>query len=289
MDPLNGMEVFVRVADALSLSTAARQLEVTPSAISKVLSKLEARLGVQLLTRTTRQVRLTDAGRIYLERSRRILAAVKAAEQLTMQPAATSQVTLACPPGVFRDLLQPRLSALVSQPRLSLALDLRDAADGADVVVRTVPAGSSERPLGSVRYGLYASPVYLERRGAPLRPQDLERHDCLLVTSAEPVLRMRVGGRLVAVPISCRVRASSDDALRELALRGLGIARLTHSAAAEAVRHRQLAPVLDSFELEPYELTVEASGGESAQVVREWVLGSAELAGSIVRRAAEAR
>lgn len=289
MDQLNGMDVFVRVAEALSLSTAARQLRVTPSAVSKVLSKLETRLGVQLLARTTRQVRLTEAGRTYLERSRRILAAVKAAEAGAAQPAGGTQVTLACPPGVFRELLQPRLSALVSQQKLSLDLDLRDTADTADVVVRAVPAGSTERPLGSVRFGLYASPAYLERRGAPLRPQDLERHDCLLVTGAESAVRVRVAGRLVTVPLSCRVRASSEDALKELAIRGLGIARLAQSAAVDAVRQRQLVPVLDAFELEPYELTVEASGGEPAQLVREWVLGSADLASSIVRRVAEAR
>lgn len=261
MDSLSGMDVFVQVAEARSLSVAARHLGVTPSAVSKTLSKLEARLGVRLLNRTTRQVSLTEDGRSFLERCRRILAEVRDAEAAVsrsrLEPG--GRVRVSCPAGIFRRFLQPRLPTLLERfPQLGLDLSLRDAwvdpmTESLDLSVGFSRASESplvQKRLATWRLRLVAAPGYLARRGTPKTVEALSGHDLLawLDDWRAADWRLRTGpgsNAMTAVSTVGRVGSSSLDVLRELALEGRGIARLPEGLVAEDLKKGALTALLD--------------------------------------------
>lgn len=260
MDSLSGMEVFVQVAEARSLSVAARHLGVTPSAVSKTLSKLEARLGVRLLNRTTRQVSLTEDGRGFLERCRRILAEVRDAEAAVSRSRTEpgGRVRLSCPPGVFRKLLAPRLGLLLERyPQLGLDVALRDAwvdpmAEGVDISVgfsRVTESPLIQKKLATWKLRVFAAPGYLSRRGTPKTVEALASHDLLpwLTDWRGGEWRFRVAGQVVGVPAVGRVGSASLEALRELALDGRGLVRLPDGILADDVKKGALVPVLDEL------------------------------------------
>src|SRR5450830_74243 len=188
MDSLNGFTVFVQVAETRSFVAAGRLLSVSASAIGKSVVRLEERLGVRLFHRSTRSVTLTAEGTLFLERSRRILAEIEAAE---LELSATRQA----PRGRLRIslplvtmLVMPALTAFMHRyPAIELDVDFSDRLvdvieEGFDIVMRTgEPADSRlmSRPLGSYRLQLVASPGYLARRGTPEAPADLAQHACL--------------------------------------------------------------------------------------------------------------
>lgn len=260
MDSLTGMSVFVRVADAKSLSIAARQLGVTPSAISKTLAKFEAHLGVQLLHRTTRQVNLTEDGRGFYERCRRILAEVRDAETAVHQSSEVprGRVRVAAPEGVGRALLLPAVPELLSQhPGLTAAVVVASDAvdligDGFDVAVTNQEHGADtslvQRRLGAFRRGLFASPEYLRLRGMPQGPAALTEHDCVCL-ERENGWRLRCRDGELVVTINPRVTTNSSEALLALALAGQGISCLLEAEAWVPVQRGELLRVLDGHDL----------------------------------------
>src|SRR6201996_3280596 len=188
---LEGLEVFLRVAERRSFRQAADDLGITPSAVSQTVRALEARLGVALLTRTTRSVGLTEAGERFVERARpafeEIVAAGDAARDLAERP--SGLLRLAVPRAVVPLLIQPVLASfaqaypevvveiVASEELVDLARDAFDAGIrlgefiAADMVaIRLTP---------SFRYAIVASPSYLERRGRPAAPEDLQHHSCV--------------------------------------------------------------------------------------------------------------
>ncbi|GKS92107.1 LysR family transcriptional regulator [Acidovorax sp. SUPP2539] len=260
------LEVLVLVAERGSLSAAARQLGVSPSAVSKAMSRLEARLGVQLLQRSTRRVLLTPEGTQLYQGAKRLLADLNDLEAdvaARSAPRGTVRIGASTSTGAVLLLpLVPRLRAL--HPGLSLDLyftdhvvDLADA--GIDIAIRWGALPASDvvaRLLGHTRQIVVAAPQYLARHGEPRHPDDLHRHVRLgwNYPRAIPHWPFMVDGRRVAVDIGHAIRVNDGDVMRRLALEGAGLARLSLYHAWDDVANGRLVPVLEAFnagDLEP--------------------------------------
>jgi len=234
MTDLLDYEIFTRVIKAGSLSAAARELHSTPAMISKRLTRLEDRLGVKLLHRTTRRLKPTEVGQSFYERVLAVLAAVADAESLAAidndRPRGLLRVSL--PTSFGRLHVAPRLKDFLdTYPELRLQVDLNDdyvdlAAGGFDVAVRigTLPDSTLiARRLASNRRVLCASPAYLEKYGAPRELEDLDRHRLL---AAEPQTAWRLEGPTgpVTYKPQSSLQTNSSELVREAVLTGLGIA-----------------------------------------------------------------
>lgn len=260
MESLNGFMVFVQVAETRSFVAAGRLLGVSASAVGKSVVRLEEKLGVRLFHRSTRSVTLTAEGALFLERSRRILAEIEAAE-LELSQASTA------PRGRLRVSL-PMVSALVlpvlgdfmrHYPEIELDLDFTDRMvdvieEGFDAVVRTgepVDSRLTARRLGEFRSHLVASPAYLARRGTPMVPADLQQHTCLHYRfpnsgKLEPwTLRQIPGEPALAIPTS--MVCNNIETRLCFALQGLGIAYLPEFAIREPLADGRLQPVLATY------------------------------------------
>lgn len=257
MDNLNGFVVFVRVAETRSFVAASRLLGVSASAIGKSVARLEEKLGVRLFHRSTRSVTLTAEGTLFLERSRRILAEIEAAElelsQATAAPRGRLRVSL---PLVSSLVLQVLGEFMREYPAIELDLDFTDRLvdvieEGFDVVVRTGnPTDSrlSARKLGHFNSMLVASPEYLARRGIPKVPAGLLEHTCLHYRlphtgKLEPwALRQAPGDPELQIPTS--MICNNIETRVCFALQGLGIAYLPEFAIAELLADGRLLAVL---------------------------------------------
>ncbi len=260
------LEMLVLVAERGSLSAAARQLGISPSAVSKTMSRLEARLGVQLLQRSTRRLQLTPEGAQLYERGKRVLADLDELEAcVAVRSAPRGLVRINTSSSTGKMLLVPLVPRLLAtHPGLSLEISLSDqivdlVEAGIDIAIRwgqLPPSDMVARLLGRTRQVILASPAYLERMGRPGHPQELGRHVRLgwSYQRAIPHWPFVVDGRRVAVEIGEVVRVNDGDAMRELALAGAGLARLSLYHAWEDLRAGRLVPVLEDFntgDLEP--------------------------------------
>ena len=262
MDTPGEIAVFVEVAQAGSFAGAAARLGLTPSAVSKIVSRLEERLGARLLNRTTRAQTLTQAGAVYLEHAERILAETGLAEAAVRDHATspTGSLKVAATDAFAIMVIVPFLKSFLPRyPRLSVTITHGDGevdlvAEGVDVAIRfarpTNPAFVSRR-ITDDPYVLCASPGYLERRGVPAAPADLSGHDCLTVHA-----RGRTSRRwtLERGEERAAVRASGPFsgiglAVREAALSGLGIARLASYLVRPEIEAGLLVPVLPDWDL----------------------------------------
>jgi len=251
------MRTFERVAAHESLAAAARELGLSPSAVSKQIRALEDRLEVKLLHRTTRRVTLTQAGRAYLEQARKILGEVEELEHtvrgLHAEPRGTLRVS--APQDFGRLYLCEAVGAFAAEyPHLRIEFEMTDRKvdlvdEGFDVVVRVAKLASSTlvmRRLGRCERVLCASPAYLETYGAPASPAQLGSHNCIEYDYAESnAWTFRVGGRRQAVAATGRLRANSAWALRALALAGQGIALLPRFLVHEDLAQGRLVALLD--------------------------------------------
>jgi DNA-binding transcriptional LysR family regulator len=260
MDSLSGFTVFVQVAETRSFVAAGRLLGVSASAVGKRVARLEEKLGVRLFHRSTRSVTLTAEGMLFLERSRRILSEIEAAEQELSQASATPRGRLRVSLPLVSSLVLPVLGDfMAAYPEIELDLDFTDRMvdvieEGFDAVVRTGSAADSRltaRRLGTFRSLLVASPEYLAQRGVPRTPNDLLGHACLHY-------RYPNSGKLEAWPLR---RAAGEPELSLpttmicnnietrvcFALRGRGIACLPEFAIREALADGRLLPVLANY------------------------------------------
>lgn len=257
MDSLNGFVVFVQVAETRSFVAAGRLLGVSASAVGKSVARLEEKLGVRLFHRSTRSVTLTAEGTLFLERSRRILAEIEAAELELSQAAAVPRGRLRVSLPLVSSLVLPALGEFMrAYPEIELDLDFTDRMvdvieEGFDAVVRTgEPADLrlSARRLGNFRLLLVASPDYLARRGTPRTPADLRQHACLhyrfpnsgkLETWA---LRQAPGEPELQLPTS--MICNNIETRVCFALQGLGIAYLPDFAIRDLLADGRLESVL---------------------------------------------
>jgi DNA-binding transcriptional LysR family regulator len=258
-DRAREMEVFSSVAQSGSFSAAGRALGLTPSAVSRTIDRIEARLGVRLMLRTTRVLTLTAEGQTYLGAARRILADLEDAEQsIADQGAPRGRVRVSAALAHGRMSVVPLLGAFVRlYPHILVDISLTDAvvdvaAGQADVAIRFGKLPDSPltaRRLGETGRTVVASPDYLARRGTPRVPEDLHDHDCLNFNfrRAEPVWPFRRDGRDYALTVSGPVEANNGETLTQLALAGVGVTRVGNFSVADAIDDGRLVPLLEDF------------------------------------------
>lgn len=263
MDHYKRMAVFSEVAAAGSMTAAARQLGMTPSAVSQQLRLLEASLGLALLHRSTRKLTLTEAGARYLEGCNAMVAAARAAEQALARhrDEPEGELRIAAPIG-FGSLLAEALAPLRQYPKLSLSLlvddtviDLIEArVDIALRVVGQLPDSSLvARRLGAMQAQMCAAPNYLQAHGWPQHPRDLAQHAWLggrPLGSAQDTLQLTgPGGERAEVAVTARVRASQVTALHALCVAGWGISVVVSEDDRRALQDGRLVPVLPQWRL----------------------------------------
>ena len=260
MDRFHLMNVFIAVAEEESFSAGARRLGMSPPAATRAIAMLEARLGIKLLTRTTRYVRATDAGVRYLESARRILTELDEVDEAVAGVHAIPRGQIAITaPALFGNMyvLPCVVDYLKKYPHVSASTQFLDRIvnlleEGVDVGVRIgeLPDSSIRAiPVGSVRRVICASPQYLEVHGHPKVPGDLIKHT---VISARPVTpnaewKLGVGKNTVAVKVSPRLTVTSNDAAIQAALQGFGVTRLMSYQVAGHVSAGRLKLVLDDY------------------------------------------
>lgn len=256
MDHLQAMRTFAAVAALGSFAEAARRLRLSPSAVTRSVAALEDRLGLTLLNRTTRSVKLTERGRIYLDSCQRILEDIDMAERLVRgEDAAPRGILTISAPVVFGRLhVLPVVTALLAFfPDLDVRLILSDrivhlVEDGIDVTVRIgllTDSGLIATRLGEVSRVLVASPDYIGRRGMPFAPADLADHDIVAFEGLDATNDWRVGD--AAVRLEPRLAVNSADAAIAAAEQGAGITRALSYQVEAAIATGRLVPVLEAF------------------------------------------
>ncbi|KQQ78062.1 LysR family transcriptional regulator [Rhizobium sp. Leaf321] len=253
------MQVFVRVVEAGSFSQAARLLLMTPSTVSKLISRTESRLGVRLVKRSTRQLALTNEGRIFYERSLALLEELAEIERDIAQDAVSASGTIRVNASVaFGTLgLEPVLLALwEAQPNIVVDLSLSDEMvnlylDRTDVAFRVGSLQDSTivaRRIGTARRKIVAAPIYLERYGEPKTVDDLVRHNCLGFNfrRAAPVWPLKESGRIVDRAVVGSLLANNGETVRRMALAGVGLARLGDYHVRADIADGRLVEVLSS-------------------------------------------
>lgn len=251
------LEVFVRVVELGSFSAAARAFGMTPSAVSRLVLRLETRLGVRLLNRSTRLVQLTPEGATFHERGARVLADLDAAEQGVSAPDVPRgrlRVSANVPFG-HRFLIPLLPGFLARYPEVTVDATLTDVVidileQKTDVAVRAGPLKSSTlmaRKLGQTGKLIVGAPDYLARCGTPRTPADLAGHNLLGFNyrRATDDWPLRDGDRIVDVPVAGNALISDGDALRRLTVAGAGLSRLARFQAEEDLATGRLVAVLE--------------------------------------------
>lgn len=250
------MNAFVRVVECGSFAAAANDLGVTPSALSKLVTRIEARLGVRLLARTTRRLVLTAEGDLFLARSRDILTSIEAAEAevtaASRQPRGHLKISVGT--ALAKQILGPALPVFLARyPDITVELHVSDhqvdlIAEQVDVAIRSGALGDSTlvaRKLGDATRVICASPLYLRKHGSPRVPADLLAHNCLTLPGPawshwpfhthEGINRLAISGTFTS---------DNADLLLDMAVTGLGIARLADFMVARAIQQGTLVPLL---------------------------------------------
>ena len=264
MDRFHAIQVFISVADRGGFAAAARNLGMSPPAVTRAIAMLEDRLGTRLFVRTTRSVRLTEAGERFLRDSRRILLDLEEAEEAAVgsHAAPRGELYITAPVLFGRMFVTPALGDYLDlHPHMQArtlyvdrVVSLMD--EGLDVSIRIGELPDSSLiavRVGTVRQVMFASPDYFERHGLPQHPGDLEHHRLLQSTAmgAASDWMYRENGAPVSVRPNARLRMNTNDAVIELALRGWGISRLMSYQISPYLTEGRLKTVLSEFELPP--------------------------------------
>lgn len=254
-EPLPGLTAFVRSVELGSFSKAARELGTTPSAVSKAVAKLEDRLSVLLLQRSTRSLQLTAEGSTLFERGARILGDLRAVEdELQESRGPRGLLRITAPLDLGRHWLMPLLPELsVRYPALRCELDLSDrfvdmVHDGFDVAIRmgeNAPPDLIRRKLGPTSSIVCATPKYLKKHGTPKTPADLAAHGCLTYLRDGGHYPWRIGDTVVE-PTSV-FAANNNDALLAMALASRGVARMPSFMVASAIASKQLTALFTNY------------------------------------------
>lgn len=263
IDHASEMAAFVRVVDSKGFSAAAPALGLTPSAVSKLVTRLETRLGVRLLQRTTRALHLTEEGEAFYATARRIVGEI---EMLESQIGGRSKT----PHGLLRvttslafstHQLAPVIAEFLERyPRLQLELMPTDRVvdmieEGVDIAIRIGRLADTSfmaRKIGEDIRLVCASPSYLQHCPAPAHPEDLKRHACIVSRDRTYLNRwpFRIDGQIHEIEVGGRVAVTEGEAQMRLAQQGLGIVRLTRLTVAGAIKTGELVSLLDAFRAE---------------------------------------
>jgi len=262
MDKFEDIQAFVAVVEAGSFTAAADRLDIAKSAVSRRVSALEERLGVQLLRRTTRVLNVTETGQSFYEHGARILADLEEAEAAVQQQhgelRGTLKIALPLSFGV-RHMCKPIAAFGKLHPKIRFELDLNDKRidlleEGVDLALRIGHLRDSSliaRRLFESRTVVCAAPQYLKTHGAPQSPDELAEHDCLVYSNlADPsTWRWRdADGEKHGVKVRVAMLASSGDFLTNAAAHGLGLVIQPTFLAAAAIRRGNLVPVLTEYQ-----------------------------------------
>lgn len=282
MDRLQLMTVFVAVAEEQSFAAGARRLNMSPPAVTRAIAALEDRLGVKLLTRTTRYVRVTDAGQRYLEDARRIISEVDEADEaaagINAEP--RGQLAITAPvlfgklyviPGIV-DYLQRYPDMEISAVFLDRIVNLLE--EGFDVGIRIGELRDSSMKairVGSIRRVVCASPAYLAKHGAPDKPGDLANHLVVASSAVSPAMEWKFAEGQV-VRVKPRLTVTSNDSAIAAVLLGMGVTRLLSYQIASYQASGQLQTILSEFEPEPLPIhVVHREGRYASAKVRSFV------------------
>ncbi|MET0436711.1 MAG: LysR family transcriptional regulator [Devosia sp.] len=251
------MSVFVRVVESGSFSEAARLLHMTPSTVSKLVARIEARLGVRLVERSTRQLTLTNEGQFYYDRSVELLGQIEDAEQQLAQGGAEPEGVVRVNSSVsFGSAgIEPLLPAFwQAYPKVIVDLTLSDDVvdlylERADLAFRVGALPDSNlmaRKIGTTRRRIVGSPVYLAQGGTPTTPAELLDHNCLGFNfrRSNPVWPMRESGRIVERMVSGTLIANNADTLRRMALFDVGLIRVADYHLRDHIARGELIEVL---------------------------------------------
>lgn len=256
MQATDDIAVFVRTIDLGSFAAASADTGLTASAVARIVTRLEVRLGAKLLARTTRRLSLTQEGEVYLVHARAIMVAVElAAAEVGESKAPRGLVRINAGSAFARLKLAGWLPAFqVQYPDVTLDLTVSDlrgdpALTQTDITIRVGPLADSDLvlvPLGSVSRMIAASPSYLAKHGTPLQPRDLLAHNCLLLSGFARLALwpMFEGTKRILLPVKGNVTCDSADVLLDLTLAGVGIARFGDFLAERAIADGRLIPVL---------------------------------------------
>lgn len=256
------LSVFARVAACGSFSRAARELHMSQPSVSRIVRELEDRLGVKLLLRTTRNLSLTDAGSLLLERTRQVMADWEAAEDAARGVDSLRGMLRIALPVVYgtRAVIPALRGFLADHPDLHVEISISDerqnlVVDGIDVAIRVGVQEDSvfgARRLGTVHRMLVASPAYLARKGRPGTPADLATHDCILGHGAfgRENWQFRKGGTVLSVDVQTRLQINSAPGIMAAALAGFGIGMVSNIMAGQEIADGRLEPLLTDFEMD---------------------------------------
>lgn len=256
------MQLFVLAAELRSFSAAGRQLKISPSAVSKLVSRLEGRLGTPLLVRSTRTLELTSEGEIYLRRARRILSEIEDMEELVSGGREEARGLLRVNASVAfgeRCLMPLVAGFLEAHPRVRLDLTLTDGVidligERTDIAIRVGPMRDSAlkaRKLFASSRTVVASPDYIARYGMPQTPDELERHQCITFNFRRSLdewpFRDPVSGAGFTRAVSGHLMVSSGSVMRQLCILGNGIGRIGSFHVKPDIEAGHLVPVLEDW------------------------------------------
>ena len=268
---LDSLMIFVRAAKHRSFSAAARQLGMSPSAVSRAVQRLEERLGTRLLNRTTRSLSLTDDGARFYESGRQILSDLDEAEMSLRRARSTPSGVLRINliPSMARMHIVPALPKFIAQyPELKLEISLSDRRvdlieDGIDAVVRVGSSPDSNlmmQVLGQARAVVCASPEYLEKHGVPQTPEDLQQHQCInhVIPQTGRVRdwRFQKDGQTVTVDVAGPFTIDHAETATAAAIAGAGIIQLYNFVVGDAIAAGRLIPLLQDYALPGVPITV---------------------------------
>jgi DNA-binding transcriptional LysR family regulator len=263
LDDITELRTFVRIVGAGSLSAAAREMELALSVVSKRLASLERRAEVRLIARSTRRLALTEEGRDLYERAQRILAEIDDAEAVLTSGRVEPQglLRVSAPVAFGRAHVGPVCRELVgAHPKISIDLRLTDRMvelieEGIDVVVRIGPPKDSRlvmRKLVDDYRIVVGAPEYLERRGTPMTPEDLEAHDCVHYRGVGTHWRLvGSGGQAIEARAASRLRSNSGEVALDWARAGLGLVMNSWVDVEPDLRTGRLVHVLRGWRSDP--------------------------------------
>jgi DNA-binding transcriptional LysR family regulator len=261
VDKLHLIKVFVGVVEMGGFAGASRKLDISPSAVTRAINDLENQLGVRLLTRTTRVVRVTEAGARYADDCRRVLAELAAADATASgtHGAPRGRLSLTAPALFGARFVTPIVTEYLARyPEVVASCWFVDQVvnvidEGIDVAVRIGELGDSTLQatrVGRVRRVLCAAPAYLERRGRPEVPGDLAAHCVVSASTVTPAREWRFveNGRPCVIKVQPRLVTTTNDSAVNAALSGFGLTRLLSYQVCDALRDGRLVTVLERFE-----------------------------------------
>lgn len=268
---LNAIRQFVKVAECLSFTTAAHQLGLTQSGVSRAVSRLEQQLGVRLLHRNTRRLSLTDDGQLFYQRSMPLLADLENLNQELQdrRSVPSGRLKISAPSAFGRVVLMPILAQLQRQyPQLQIEAVLSDRMvdlidEGFDAVLRTGTIQDQRliaRPLAPLTWTTVAAPNYLARYGMPTHPTELATHNCLCVrnphTNRPVPWRFSDQGETLTQEVNGGLILDHADPLLEAAVLGMGVVQMMSFFVSPAIKRGDLQPILADFNPPAYSLSL---------------------------------